>query len=74
MSKLDLKVPVLGDIRLLRNDIVHHNAVATPRIAKCEVLKWFAPGDHIQLNAERVDSAVLAIRAAIGDLHSPATA
>lgn len=52
-SPNDLKYPLLGDLRRLRNDVVHHHGVATPgETGKCELLVWFTPGDVIQLRGE----------------------
>jgi hypothetical protein len=49
-----LKFPLLGDLRRLRNDVVHHRGIATADNAgKMEVLEhWFHPGDVIYLHAE----------------------
>lgn len=48
-DKNDIKAPILGDLRRLRNDVVHHAGIATTRnTGKCEVLQgWFQPGDLI---------------------------
>ena len=43
----------LGDIRLIRNDLVHNRRIAN-RSARCEVLKWFAEGDHMSLRIAHV--------------------
>lgn len=46
---------LMGDIRLLRNDIVHHHGIATKDSAgRCKVLTWFAPDDRILITWERV--------------------
>ena len=53
-GKGDLRYPVLGDLRHLRNDVVHHNGTATAQnTGKCVVLgHWFATGDVIRLTDE----------------------
>ena len=43
-----------GDIRYIRNAIVHNNGTATSEIAKCRVLRWFAPGQPIDLRLEHM--------------------
>lgn len=44
---------LFGDLRLLRNDIVHHDAVATAKNAgKCKILARFETGEPIFLAAE----------------------
>lgn len=43
----------LGDIRLIRNDLVHNRRIAK-RSARCEFLKWFDEGDHMSLRIAHV--------------------
>jgi hypothetical protein len=51
----DLRVPLLGDLRLLRNDVVHHRGIASARNAgRCKVLRWFAEVDEIRLDIHRL--------------------
>lgn len=47
----EIVVPLLGDLRLLRNDVVHHRGVATAETTgRCEILgHWFELGDEIYL-------------------------
>ena len=53
-SEDELVYPLLGDVRRLRNDVVHHHGIATvPNTGKCEVLRhWFPPGETISLRGE----------------------
>jgi hypothetical protein len=53
-AKADLRYPVLGDLRHLRNDVIHHRGVATAHnTGKCTVLAhWFAEGEVIRLRDE----------------------
>jgi hypothetical protein len=50
----DLKVPLLGDLRRLRHDVVHHRGVATKENAgRCEVVgHWVKEGDLIELRGD----------------------
>ena len=42
----DVRDDLLGDIRLLRNDIVHHGGIATKaNSGRCKILQWFNDGD-----------------------------
>src|ERR1700735_12203 len=44
----DVKDDLMGDIRHLRHDILHHSGVATKEhSARYKVLQWFEPGDPI---------------------------
>jgi hypothetical protein len=53
-GKGDLRYPVLGDLRHLRNDVVHARGVATAaNTGRCVVLgHWFAVGEVIRLRDE----------------------
>jgi hypothetical protein len=56
---------VIGDLRHLRNDVIHHAGVATAANAgRCRAITRFAPGDRILLTPEDVRSLqnVLAVR------------
>ena len=49
------RIPVMGDFRHIRNDLVHHNGVASEKESgKCEVLKWFTPGAQIIIGVRHV--------------------
>ena len=43
----------LGDIRLIRNDLVHNRRIAKGS-ARCEFLKWFDEGDRMSLRIAHV--------------------
>ena len=45
---------IWGDIRLLRNSIVHKDGVASSDMGKCKIIKCFAPGDTIQLDFNKM--------------------
>lgn len=46
----DVKVGYFGDLRLIRNDIIHHKArVEESDRRKCGVLKWFDSGEEVIL-------------------------
>jgi hypothetical protein len=45
--------PLLGDLRRLRNDVIHHHGIATADNAgHCEVLRWFQPGEVILVDGQ----------------------
>ena len=39
-----------GDMRLIRNDILHNKGIATPRLSNCKILKWFKANDPILID------------------------
>lgn len=55
-QKTDVKWTLLGDLGLLRNDVIHHRAIATARNSgRCKCLRWFAIGDRIRIDGEHVE-------------------
>jgi hypothetical protein len=51
-----------GDIRLLRQSIVHNQGIATSDIKRCKIIKWFKTGDRISITPERMRTIFLALR------------
>ena len=46
---------VWGDFRLIRNDLVHNAGIASAeKTGRCQVLKWFRPGDRMLLTMAHV--------------------
>lgn len=62
IAKNALKVPVMGDLRRLRQSIIHHGGIALPDIGKCEILKWFSPGDEVLVDKPKMEEIILQIR------------
>jgi hypothetical protein len=54
---------IMGDLRLLRNPIIHNKGVAQNDIVKCKIIKKFAPGDRIILTNQDIHEIIRAIRA-----------
>ena len=52
-DKNDVAAPVFGDIRLIRNSIVHHRGIALDEIERCEVLRWFREGAQISISTDQ---------------------
>lgn len=67
-DKNALKEPIMGDLRLLRISIVHHNAIALKEVEKCTLLRWYAEGDEIFINEEQFHEIVEHIGAYIKKL------
>lgn len=44
-----------GDVRLLRNAIVHHRGIANKDLAKCKLMHWFKEGDEINIPLDGMD-------------------
>ncbi|MBD2017804.1 hypothetical protein H6F96_28050 [Microcoleus sp. FACHB-53] len=69
-KKNDLTEPIMGDIKELRNLIIHHKAIALPKVKKCILLKWYQEGDEIFINKEQFKEIIKHIRAYINKLKS----
>lgn len=49
------EIDAFGDLRRIRNDLVHNGAVASGEYSgKCRVLAWFAPGDQMKFAMRHV--------------------
>jgi hypothetical protein len=68
VPKNSIKENVFGDIRLLRNSIVHHAGIAKKDIGKCLVFHWFSEGDTIIINNESMKAVVREIRLGLDNL------
>jgi hypothetical protein len=44
-----------GDMRQLRQAIIHHKGVATPEFDNMKLLTWFNPGDPVNLDFEKME-------------------
>ncbi|MGW3545993.1 hypothetical protein ACWDNI_36395 [Nocardia niigatensis] len=50
----DVKIGYFGDLRLIRNDVIHHKGkVIEGHREKCFVLKWFDKGEEVILDHAR---------------------
>jgi hypothetical protein len=50
-----------GDLRLLRQSIVHNQGVATSDVTRCKLIKWFSPGDPISITPEHMQAIFVAL-------------
>src|SRR5205823_655904 len=51
-----------GDIRALRQSIVHNRGIATSDIERTRLIKWFHQGDPIAITPEHMRMMFLALR------------
>jgi hypothetical protein len=59
-----------GDIRHFRNSIVHKNGIANSDVAKCKILKWFTPGEPLNLDQAKMRVIFLSMGRYRNTLHS----
>jgi hypothetical protein len=68
-SPNDLQVPLIGDLRLLRQDVIHHRSLLQLKhVEKLQVLPGFNAGDELTLDGEAVESIVHGLKAAMDEL------
>ncbi len=53
-EKNELVIPALGDLRLFRISIEHHNSIAKPEVEKTTIFNWFKNGDTIDFTKEQM--------------------
>lgn len=58
-----------GDMRHIRHSIVHANGIATDEVKTCQIIKWFAPGDRIDLPHERMHRIFILMGKYRNELH-----
>ncbi len=68
LQKNGIKAPIFGDVRWIRHSIVHHRGVAVPEIEKCEVLRWFKPGEKIEITMDQFRDLCVRINQYLDDL------
>jgi hypothetical protein len=56
-TRFDIRNPLFGDIRNIRNDVVHKHGVVDASAGN-ELLKWFADGQKIEILLEQMMSLV----------------
>jgi hypothetical protein len=59
-----------GDVRHIRTSIVHNNGIAISKIAHCKAIKWFLPGQTIELDQERMHTLFLEMGYYRNELHT----
>jgi len=70
LNKYDLKEPIMGDLRLFRNSIVHHRSIALKEIEKCEIMKLFVEGDVIKFSEDQILEIVERINTYLSSLYN----
>ena len=50
-----------GDLRILRNSIVHNQGIATTGVTRCKLIRWFKPGVPISITPEYMRAIFLAL-------------
>lgn len=64
---------IMGDLRLLRNSIIHNKGIAMGNVASCKVITRFKPGDKIDLTKSDIYDIISAIRSEFAVSHKSPT-
>lgn len=74
-EKDELKLPMFGDIRLLRNDILHHGGVVSRRTAnqQLEIMTGQVVGKEVWLSEGEMEKLVRGIKSSLDELVLTAT-
>lgn len=67
VSRDEITEPLMGDLRLMRNDIVHKGIATAENCGRCEELKWFSPGETIFIS----DALMLDFMSRVGLAYHP---
>jgi hypothetical protein len=68
-DRKDVKVPVLGDLRLLRQDVIHHRGIVRSETSmKLAVLNGFVAGQQLCLSGEEVEAIIVEVMSAMDHL------
>lgn len=58
LEKNSVQADIMGDIRWLRESIIHNKAITSKKIRKCKVLKWFKKGDEIFIDKNMFEEMI----------------
>ncbi|HUK59703.1 MAG TPA: hypothetical protein VLV50_10775 [Stellaceae bacterium] len=59
-----------GDVRLLRQSVVHNHGIAVSEVSRCKLICWFKPGEPVALSPERMRAIFLALLKYRNDLFA----
>jgi hypothetical protein len=54
---------LFGEIRHIRNSIIHHNSIAKYEVSKCKLLQWFTEGEEIIIDDLKMEQLYILIKA-----------
>lgn len=66
----NLEIDFWGDLRLMRNSILHNKSVGNDKMADCKQITWFKPGDRIVLDYAKMTEIFIGMTLTKNDVHS----
>lgn len=61
--------PIFGDLRLLRNSIVHHKGIALANVERCLIFTWYKANDNILIDGDKMEDIVATIKRSKANLY-----
>lgn len=65
----EIKSAIFGDLRLLRNSIVHHKGIALADVEQCSIFTWYKAADDIFIDGDKMEDIVTTIKRSKSDLY-----
>lgn len=62
VGKNDIKSNILGDLRYLRQSILHHRGICITKKEKFKILKFFDKDEPIKITSRMMDKIITIIR------------
>jgi hypothetical protein len=69
VDRKHIKSDILGDLRHIRNSIIHHRGIALPEIERCKIFSWYKENDNIFIDGDQMEDIVSAIKEANLELY-----
>lgn len=68
LRQKQIQAPIMGDLRWYRISVLHKNGKAVAGINKCQILNWYAAGETIFLDEEKIGHIMHHLKILIRDL------
>lgn len=69
-KKNNLNAPIMGDLRQLRNSIIHHSGIALKDVEKCELVQWYKEGDTIFIDKEKFEDVIFHVKNMLNNMKA----
>jgi len=62
VKPIQITSQIFGELRLLRNSIIHHGGIALPAVQSCMTFNWYKKGDSIFIDGDQMEDIVTSIK------------
>jgi hypothetical protein len=70
LEKTEFKVDIFGDVRILRNAIIHNHAIATSDVERCKILTWFDHKQAIRVSPKKFEELIRQVKNGLKEIES----